>query len=109
MSNHERIARLGQMADMVFDTKAARLREAAAKRDSLRNKIDTLNRPVGAEVDDPALARFLFSYESWAAGRRAELNIQLASAQGEWLSQLDRTRRAFGQQQVLKRIAHKLR
>lgn len=105
MKKGERVARLQRMADLVFDTHAARLREAAQRRDVLKRQIAALDRKPSDALTDPQVAPFLFSYESWAAGRRGELNIRLARAHAEWMTRLDGTRTAFGRQQVLKKLA----
>ena len=105
MNGREQQARLQRMADMVFDERSARLRAAAERRDALRLQIDDLNHAPPAEAADPAIAPFFFAYETWAAARRAEVNMQLAVAQADWLSRLDDVRQAFGRREVLERIA----
>lgn len=105
MSGDARLARLSEMADMVLQARSAELSRIAAAREALKAQLAALEAPHPAEGLSPsATALVSFDYETWASRRRADLNLQIAARQAEWLLHLDETRRAFGRAQVLQRL-----
>lgn len=108
MSRDERLARLTEMADLLFETRRAELRRAAEARDAVRTQIAALVRPVPEEaVPNPAMMRQAMVYESWASARRSLLNAELARRQADWLQRMEAARNAFGRNQVLARLSER--
>ena len=104
--DHDRQLRLRAMAGLVFDTRLQALRQANEARDALLRQIADLDaRPAGEGVLWPAAEVARFSYEQWAAARRAEINQRLAAQTALCLQAADETRRAFGRVQVLEKLA----
>lgn len=104
MTRDPKLARMAAMADMVLDAKSSALRTAAERRLALLAQLEALQAASAADAQDLVAARAAYAFEQWAAVRRGEINLLLASAQADWLSHLDDTRRAFGRTQVLARM-----
>lgn len=105
MSKDPAFRRLHEMSALVLDARSAGLARAAAARDAIRKQLDDLNSPLQPDVVDPVLHAASWAYEGWAAARRAELGIQLAARQAEWLELQAQARKAFARQQVLDKVA----
>lgn len=97
------LARLRQMADLVLQAESEGLRRKAEARAALHRQLQALDRALPSDAT-PGEMQNVLAYEGWAAARRAEINLQLALRQAEWLESLTRTRRAFGRAQVVGRL-----
>jgi hypothetical protein len=104
MTNGPRMQRLRAMAALVLDARSAALREAATRRQSLLSQLEGLEAASRGPAEDLSAARAAYAFEQWAASRRSEINLRLATAQADWLSHLDETRRAFGRARVLENM-----
>lgn len=106
MTDRSRVARLTEMAAMVFDAKAEAMRAANHKREDIQRQIQALE----AEHDPdpglwPANKMAAFSYQQWAAERRSKLNVQLAAQSVVCLQAAEAAKLAFGRNQILQRLA----
>lgn len=110
MTRDPRLVRLAEMAEMVLDARSVALRSAAERRLALQAQLDDLTKSAEMpQATDLAAARAAYAFESWAAARRADINLKLAMAQADWLAHLDEAQRAFGRTQVLKRMGNEAR
>jgi hypothetical protein len=104
MTRDPRINRLAAMAEMVLDVRSAALRAAVERRQVLLAQLEDLKAGSDADPADIAAARAAYAFETWAASRRAEINLRLAAAQADWMAHLDETRLAFGRVRVMERL-----
>lgn len=105
-SDRERLRRLQEMASLVMDARSQTLRQANAARDQLLFQLAALEAgqpEEGLPWPAPEMARF--GYEQWAAGRRAEINLRLATQTAICHQAAGETRTAFGHKQVLEKIS----
>ncbi|NPD17506.1 hypothetical protein HOY34_20185 [Xinfangfangia sp. D13-10-4-6] len=90
---------------MILEIRSASLAKAAADREAIQRLIIELDKaPVGSTMTDTVEAQRYLAYEAWAAGRRTQLNHQLARKEVIWQAELDAARAAFGRNQVLERL-----
>ncbi|QUS35927.1 hypothetical protein [Falsirhodobacter algicola] len=98
--------RLTRIADLLLQSRLARLRESAAARDRSRMALTALDVPR-REGDPVAEAQIALRYQSWADARRAEINLTLARQTADWLRAQEEARIAFGKVQVLRQMRKK--
>jgi hypothetical protein len=104
----ERLNRLQEMANLVFDARTQKLRQENHARDVLKSQLDALNSTRdGAGTLWPASELVAFGYQQWAAVRRAEINATLARQTALCLTAADEARLAFGRKEALEKLAQK--
>ena len=110
MTKAKDLARLGQITQLLLDTKLADLRALAAKRQHSLDLLGNLNRPA-VQTDLPIVAAHLAEvrYQSWADIRRAEINVILARQTAEMYVARDAARCAFGRNQAFQALKDTLR
>jgi hypothetical protein len=98
----QRLTRLLQMASMVLDARAQKLRAENATKEALQSQLAALEaRPVEQQASWCATETSAFGYEQWAARRRAEINLKLAAQKARCLQAEAEARLAFGRKAVL--------
>jgi hypothetical protein len=99
---------LQSIAELILDHQLLKLRSAAAARDDTKVKLAALD-PRGnfgdCSIRSSAQAELL--YESWADGRRRELNLHLARQTAAVLQAEDHAKFAFGRQIALNRLSER--
>lgn len=110
MNQKQQLAKLGQLANLLLDSRLAVLQAAArAKLESEAQLTGLMSPPpVAAQVSEIAGALAGLSYQRWADARRAELNMLLARQTVTWMEARDSAREAFGKKQALGSVATKL-
>ena len=107
-ADRDRLARLAEMAAMVFDAKARRLQQENAARDALRRQLAEFEAPATDDSLPWTVQQMTrFGYETWATARRAEINLKLAAQTVECLKAADETRLALGRQLAVERIGER--
>lgn len=106
MTDRSRVARLTEMAALVFDAKAEAMRAANHKREDIQRQIQALEAGHDQDLDLwPANKLAAFSYQQWAAERRAKLNVQLAAQSVVCLQAAEAAKQAFGRNEILQKLA----
>lgn len=110
MSRNPQIERLGQIADLLFDSRLAVLQAAARAKLETETQLAALMTPPAeaTQVSEIASALAGLSYQRWADARRADLNMRLARQTVAWAEARDSAREAFGKKQALGGVAAKL-
>ena len=110
MSQKQQLAKLGQLSNLLLDSRLAVLQAAA--RAKLESEVQLAglmsNSPVAEQVSEIAGALAALNYQRWADVRRAELNMLLARQTVTWMEARDQAREAFGKKQALGGLATKL-
>jgi hypothetical protein len=106
--DRERLKRLQEMANLVFDARTQKLRQENLARDALKAQLAALDAtPAEAGAPWPASEMVAFGYEQWAAVRRAEINATLARQSALCLMAADEARLAFGRKEALAKLAQR--
>jgi len=110
MSQKQQLAKLGQLANLLLESRLAVLQTAArAKLESEAQLAGLMAPPPLAEqISEIASALAGLNYQRWADARRAELNMLLARQTVTWMEARDHAREAFGKKQALGGVATKL-
>jgi hypothetical protein len=110
MSHNRQLTRLGQLANLLLDSRLAKLQAAARARQETEAQLAGLMTPppAAAQVSEIASALAGLSYQRWADARRAELNMRLARQTVTWMEAREAAREAFGKKQALGGVAAKL-
>jgi len=110
MSQKQQLARLGQLANLLLDSRLAVLQAAARARQETEAQLAGLMvpPPVAENVSEIAAAMAGLSYQQWADARRGELNMHLARQTVTWMEAREAAREAFGKKQALGGVAAKL-
>ena len=110
MSRNPQLARIGQLANLLLDSRLAVLQSAA--RAKLATEIQlaglVVPPPAATQVSEIASAMAELNYQRWADARRAELNMHLARQTVTWMEAREAAREAFGKKQALGGITAKL-
>lgn len=108
MNGPDRLARLAQLAAMIKEAELIRLAEANRRRDAARAGL--ARHDAAAPEAEAARATLIAArHDVWRAVRRAELNTILARELAAWSGARDQAARAFGRDDVLTKLARKLR
>jgi hypothetical protein len=109
MSEKEKLGRLQQISQLLYDQRLAALEKAARARQASLDRLAELDRPMGA-TDLPVLAvqEIAMRHALWADHKRREINVQLARQTAEWIEAREEAARAFGRNQVLTRLKDQL-
>jgi hypothetical protein len=110
MSQKQQLAKLGQLANLLLDSRLAVLQAAArAKLESEAQLAGLMApQPLAEQISEIAGALAALNYQRWADARRAELNMLLARQTVTWMEARDHAREAFGKKQALGGLATKL-
>lgn len=110
MSQKQQLAKLGQLANLLLDSRLAVLHAAARAKQQSEAQLAGLRVPipVADAVSEIAGALAALQYQRWADARRAELNMLLARQTVTWLEAHDAAREAFGKKQALGGVATRL-
>jgi hypothetical protein len=110
MSQKQQLAKLGQLSNLLLDSRLAVLQAAArAKLESEAQLAGlTAPQPLAEQISDIAAALAGLNYQRWADARRAELNMLLARQTVTWMEARESAREAFGKKQALGGVATKL-
>ena len=102
---------LAGITGMVLEARLAELRRANAACEATRAALVALSATQPAPESDlplAALARADLLYDRWVEGKRADLNLQLARQTATWLDSRSVAAKAFGRDEVLKRLTEQL-
>lgn len=80
------------------------VRLAQARSDTLR-QLDRLSPTAPLPPDTPELWRVTLHHNQWTDELRRSLNTSLARQTGDWLQARDNAARAFGQAEIIQRLA----
>ncbi len=110
MSQKQQLAKLGQLANLLLDSRLAVLQAAARAKLESEARLAGLmvTPPVAEQISEIAGALAALSYQRWADARRAELNMLLARQTVTWTEARDHACEAFGKKQALGGLATKL-
>ena len=109
MSEREKLARLAEVAQLIYEQKMLVLERTARARQASLDRLAELDRPMPA-ADLPLIQaeEIALRHALWADRRRREINAQLALQTADWVEARDEAARALGRNQVLDRIGEKL-
>ncbi|MES2435828.1 MAG: hypothetical protein V4586_18610 [Pseudomonadota bacterium] len=110
MSQKQQLAKLGQLANLLLDSRLAVLQTAARAKQESEAQLTGLASPplVAEQVSEIAGALATLNYQRWADARRAALNMLLARQTVTWIEARDAAREAFGKKHALGGVATKL-
>ncbi len=110
MSQKQQLAKLGQLANLLLDSRLAVLHAAARAKLESEAQLAGLASPppVAEQISEIAGALAGLTYQRWADARRAELNMLLARQTVTWMEARDQASEAFGKKQALGGVATKL-
>ncbi len=110
MSDREKLGRLGQVSALMRDTRMQELERAARARQASLDRLSELDRPATPN-DLPAIVagEVAMRYALWADRRRSEINLMLARQTVEWQQARHEAALAFGRDQVVQKLAHRLK
>ena len=107
--SQKKLKALNSVVQLQLDLAQARLHKHAAEREATRALITGLDRPSRLTGEDPILsAKVDLVYQSWADGRRAELNTILARQTAIWMESVSEARQCFGKMDALRQVATRL-
>ncbi|MCW1919181.1 hypothetical protein NX862_10455 [Rhodobacter sp. KR11] len=109
MSEKEKLGRLTEISQLLFDQKMFVLERAARARQSSLDRLSELDRPMDA-ADLPLIQaqEIALRHALWADHKRREINTMLARQTAEWIEAREDASRAFGRNQVLNRLKGQL-
>lgn len=109
MSEKQKLGRLTEISQLLFDQKMMVLEQAARARQSSLDRLAELDRPMAAS-DLPLVTaqEIAFRHALWADHKRREINEMLARQTAEWIEAREEASRAFGRNQVLNRLRSQL-
>lgn len=109
MSEKEKLGRLTEISQLLFDQKMMVLERAARARQASLDHLAELDRPMQA-ADLPMIQAQEISlrHALWADHKRREINVMLARQTAEWIEAREEAARAFGRNQVLNRLKDQL-
>ncbi len=109
MSEKEKLGRLAEIGQLLFDQKMMVLERAARARQASLDRLAELDRPMPA-TDLPLVTaqEIALRHALWADHKRREINTMLARQTAEWLEAREEASRAFGRNQVLGRLKDQL-
>ncbi|MDZ4276687.1 MAG: hypothetical protein U0995_11645 [Erythrobacter sp.] len=109
MSQKQQLIKLGQLSNLLLDSRLVALQVAArAKLDSEAHLAGlSAPPPIAEQVSEIAGALATLSYQRWADARRAELNMLLSRQTVTWMEARDSAREAFGKKHALGGVATK--
>lgn len=106
MDDRKPLKKLQELSQLIFDSRAQRLREANAKREALRAQLANIEpKPAESGLLWLASEQSLYDYEQWAVTKRAAINLQLAAQTAVCLRAEEDLRLAFGRRQALDALA----
>ncbi|WP_309664839.1 hypothetical protein [Tabrizicola sp.] len=110
MSASKDLSRLGDITQLVLDSRLQALRHASAAREKSQMQLAALT-ASDAPTDLPAIAAGLvaLNYQRWADLRRAGLNAVIARQTAEWMQAKAAASLAFGRTQALRGIVERLK
>ena len=105
MNDHEKLARLRQVSQVLLDVRLLALDQAARARQASLDHLAELNRPVTQTDLNPIVAsEVAVRYEYWADHRRSEINLVLARQTADWFEARQNAALAFGRDSVIGRL-----
>jgi hypothetical protein len=109
MSEKEKLGRLTEISQLMFDQKMMVLEKAARARQSSLDRLAELDRPMEAP-DLPLITaqEITMRHALWADHKRRQINEMLARQTAEWIEAREEASRAFGRNQVLNRLKGQL-
>ena len=109
MSEREKLGRLTEISQLLFDQKMMVLERAARARQASLDRLSELDRPmVGADLPLIQAQEIALRHALWADHKRREINVALARQTAEWIEAREEASRAFGRNQVLNRLKDQL-
>lgn len=106
MSEREKLTRLAEVSQLMLDAKMLSLEKAARARQTSLDRLAELDRPVACGDMEPVrAAEVAMRYALWADQRRSEINSILANQTVTWVEARQEAARAFGRNQVVKKLA----
>lgn len=109
MNDKDKLGRLSQISQLLFDQKMMALETAARARQSSLDRLAELDRPM-PDSDLPLVTaqEIALRHALWADYKRREINEMLARQTAEWIEAREEASRAFGRNQVLGRLKDQL-
>lgn len=104
----DRLTGLAHLARMREDAALAQLRQASAARAQTLERVAALKAELSQthrNVTDAASAKQAEVFATWAGCQLADANMNLARQTAHWMEEKQAAARAFGQRQVLDRLA----
>ncbi len=111
MSKLQDIRRLQLLAALKLEASILVLAKANHARQISMGQLAGLATEQELPADMPEIVgrRAEMTYQRWAEGRRAEINVVLARQTADWLTAQDAARAVFGQTEALKAIVHRMK
>ena len=102
-TNSEKLARLGDITDVIWQTASHKLREKAREEQAIAARIDDLLREqqvcsngLAKEDIQPGQMMSTVRWMKWSETERRRINIQLARVRAELARERAQAKRAFG-------------
>jgi hypothetical protein len=106
MKDGQRVRQLQKIAALIRDRDLAALGTASAHKNQTETLLAALDRVAGTAELDPILANQVQDrFGLWTTNRRISLNQQLARDTVTWMAAHSKAQIAYGQHEVLKRMA----
>lgn len=102
MKRNQEMARLEGLARMILDLRLAELTRAARLRQESLDRLQALEDGPAGDLDPLVAARAALRYQTWADGRRAEINLVLARQTADWATKRASARTAFARSEALR-------